>query len=69
MTSASDGKPSRQVYFEFVPIGAQVKVSAIDAITRTEVCIIAPRVTLRKDMETLAVRKLQRALERLDQKG
>nr|WP_306266029.1 serine hydroxymethyltransferase [Pararhizobium sp. IMCC3301] len=69
MKSASDGNSSRQVYFEFLPIGAQVKVSAIDAVTRTEVCIIAPRATLRKDMETLAVRKLQRALDRLGQKG
>lgn len=69
MGTASDSKPSRQIYFEFVPIGAQIKVSAIDALTRTEVCIIAPRSALRKDMEMLALRKLQRALLRPGPEG
>lgn len=58
------GQSGRQIYFEFVPIGPQIKVSAIDSLTRTEVCVIVPRTTMRKDMEALALRKLQRALER-----
>lgn len=58
------GQEKRQIYFEFVPIGPQIKVCAIDSLTNIEVSIIAPRSAMRKDMETLAVRKLQRALER-----
>lgn len=60
------GNSDRKVYFEYVPIGPQIKVSAIDSVTKTEVSIIAPRSAMRKDMETLALRKLKRALERLE---
>lgn len=59
---------ARQVYFEFLPIGPQIKVSAIDSLTKVEVCIIAPKTAMRKDMENLALRKLQRALERKNAK-
>lgn len=59
-------KPNRQVYIEYVPVGIQIKVSAIDSATGTEVSIIAPKTATRNDMESLALRKLQRALERLD---
>lgn len=59
---------ARKVYFEFVPLGQQIKVSAIDSITNVEVCIIAPKSTMRRDMERVALRKLQRALERHDAK-
>jgi hypothetical protein len=58
------GQSGRSIYFEFVPIGPQIKVSAIDSVTRTEVSVIVPRTAMRKDMERLALRKLQRALER-----
>lgn len=60
------GNSDRKVYFEYVPIGPQIKVSAIDSVTKAEVSIIAPRSAMRKDMETLALRKLKRALERLE---
>lgn len=60
------GQSSRQIYYEFVPVGPQIKVSAIDSLTNIEVSIIVPRSAMRKDMETLALRKLQRALERLE---
>ncbi|MEP0522268.1 MAG: serine hydroxymethyltransferase [Hyphomicrobiales bacterium] len=55
---------TRKVYFEFVPVGPQIKVSAIDSLTKVEVSIIAPKSTMRRDMERIALRKLQRALER-----
>lgn len=55
---------ARKVYFEFVPVGPQIKVSAIDSLTKVEVSIIAPKATMRRDMERVALRKLQRALER-----
>lgn len=60
---------TRKVYFEFLPMGPQIKVSAIDSLTKVEVSIIAPKATMRRDMERIVLRKLQRALERHDAKA
>ncbi len=60
---------SHEIYFEFRPIGKQVKVSAIDARTGIEVSIIAPASATRQNMKTVAQQKLQRAMMRkLNQK-
>lgn len=54
--------PAGEIYFEFQPLGRQVKVTAIDAATGVEVSIIAPVQAARSDMEQIALRKLQRRL-------
>lgn len=51
-----------EIYIEFHAIGRQVKVNAIDAATGVEVSVFGPATTSQKDLERLAVRKLQRRL-------
>jgi hypothetical protein len=47
-----------EVYFEFVAIGRNVKVSAIDAATGTEVSIVGPATAAQADLQRLALQKL-----------
>lgn len=54
----------RPVYFEFVRQGAYVQVFAIDGTTGVEVSVFGPAATPRADLERLALRKLQRRLEK-----
>ena len=54
----------REVYFEFMSIGATVKVVAIDAATGTEVTVMGPASAAQADLERLAVRKLEARLAR-----
>lgn len=54
-----------EIYLEFHPIGRQVKVTAIDAATGIEVSVMGPATASQSDLQTLAVRKLQRRLEQL----
>jgi hypothetical protein len=54
----------REILFEFVQFGAQVRVAAVDALTGTEAIVISPARAARADMEQLALRKLMRLLER-----
>lgn len=51
-----------EVYFEFVQVGQQMRVAAIDATTGVEVVVIAPLNASRNDMQRLALAKLQRKL-------
>ncbi len=51
-----------EVYFEFMPIGRQVRVTAIDAATGVEVVVIGPVSASQSDLESLAMRKLARRL-------
>ena len=60
---------SGEVYFEFVPIGRQVKVIAIDAATGVEISIVGPSSALQRDLETLALRKLQKRMADLAGEG
>lgn len=55
-----------RVYFEFRPIGRQVKISAIDEATGIEISTIAPSSASRSDMKQAALAKLHYALERLN---
>ena len=48
----------REVYFEFITIGATVKVVAIDADSGTEVSVIAPAGAAQGGLERLALAKL-----------
>ena len=53
-----------EVYFEFVPVGGVVKVSAIDAETGIEIAIMGPANASRGDLERLALQKLKARLAR-----
>ncbi|WP_181702933.1 DUF6898 family protein [Chthonobacter albigriseus] len=51
------------VYIEIRVIGASAKVTAIDAATGVEVCVIGPAGAARADLERLALRKLEKRLK------
>jgi hypothetical protein len=50
------------VYFEFVQLGHQMRVAAIDAATGTEVVVIAPVTATQIQMQNIALAKLRRRL-------
>ncbi len=52
-----------RVYFEFVPRGAFVKVSAVHEGTGTEVSIVGDARVTQADLQRIALRKLEKALE------
>lgn len=54
----------KEVLFEFHPIGRQIKVSAIDPITLTEVCIFGPLNTPQHQLELQAYNKLKYVLSK-----
>jgi hypothetical protein len=62
MPSSPEHGP-RGVYFEFTPIGASVKVAAIDAATGTEVSVVAPTGAAQADLQRLALQKLKARLK------
>jgi hypothetical protein len=51
-----------EVFFEFVQIGQQMRVAAIDVDTGTEVIVIAPVKTARSHMQQVALAKLRKKL-------
>lgn len=55
----SDG----DVLFEFVQMGQQMRVAAIDAATGNEVVVITPLNATRLQMQRVALAKLRRKLE------
>jgi len=55
---------SHDVYFEFIAIGATVKVTAIDALTGTEVSVAGPASAAQADLERVALQKLKARLAR-----
>jgi hypothetical protein len=57
-------KPVHEIYFEFRSIGRNVKVSAIDATTGTEVSVMGPATASQADLQRLALQKLQARLKR-----
>ena len=50
--------------FEFHPIGGSVKVSAVDAATGIEVSIVGPAHASSKELQRIALQKLQLRLKR-----
>jgi hypothetical protein len=62
-------KPDRAVYFETLMLGDHAKVSAIDAESGIEVSVFGPASAARHDLERLALRKLERALNALGEEG
>lgn len=51
-----------EVYFEFVQVGQQMRVAAIDAATGTEVIVITPVSANKLQMQQIALAKLRRKL-------
>ncbi|KQX43008.1 hypothetical protein ASD04_03415 [Devosia sp. Root436] len=51
-----------EVYFEFVQVGQQMRVAAIDAATGTEVIVITPVRATKLQMQQVALAKLRRKL-------
>lgn len=51
-----------EVYFEFVQVGQQMRVAAIDATTGTEVIVITPVAATKLHMQQMALAKLRRKL-------
>jgi hypothetical protein len=58
VTSAPRDGRGREILFEFVTLGQQVRVAAVDAATGTEAIVIGPAGAARADLERLAVNKL-----------
>lgn len=58
---------SREVLFEFVRVGAYVKVSAIDARTNTEVSIVGPPSAGQAQLKATVLKKLQYVLQKKEQ--
>jgi hypothetical protein len=54
---------SGEVYFEFIAIGPQVKVTAVDAHTGVEVSVVGPARASAADLEKLALAKLRARLK------
>lgn len=54
----------REVIFEFIPVGASMKVTAVDVETAIEVSIVGPSSAAQTELENLAVRKLRYVLEK-----
>jgi hypothetical protein len=51
-----------EVYFEFVQVGQQMRVAAVDADTGTEVIVITPVQATKLQMQQLAMATLRRKL-------
>jgi hypothetical protein len=54
----------REIYFEHRVVGRHAKVTAIDSLTHEEVSVFGPASANPRDLETLALRKLQARLDR-----
>jgi hypothetical protein len=51
-----------EVYFEFVQVGQQMRVAAVDAATGIEVIVITPASASKLQMQQVAMAKLRRKL-------
>ncbi len=58
----SSSETGGEVLLEFIRVGTQMRVSAIDPKTGTEVVIIAPVNAPRSQMQKVAIAKLKRKL-------
>ncbi len=66
MTGRDDTPQNGEIYLEFRQVARQMKCVAIDAATGVEVSVFGPASVSRREMERLAVRKLQRRLQNED---
>jgi len=63
LNSKRDGQV-REVYLEFLTVGESIKVTAIDSVTGREVSIVGPARAPQKELERVAIDKLQYVLGR-----
>jgi hypothetical protein len=59
--------PKREVIFEYISQGAFTRVSAVDVASGIEAVAVCASSASRADMETLALRKLERLLSQQQQ--
>jgi len=52
------GGESREIIFEFTPVGGSVRVTAVDVDTGMEVVIVGPASASQSDLQRVAVQKL-----------
>lgn len=52
-----------EVLFEFVQLGQQMRIAAIDSASGTEVVVVTPVSATRNQMQQLALAKLRRKLQ------
>ena len=64
MIGRDETSQAGEIYIEFVQIGRQMKVIAIDAASGVEVSVFGPVSVSQQELQRLAVRKLQRRLEK-----
>ncbi|WP_293331900.1 serine hydroxymethyltransferase [Parvibaculum sp.] len=64
----ADGE-SREVIFEYIPIGSSVKVTAVDVSTGLEVSVVGPSIAARSELERVALRKLRYMLDKQKDAG
>jgi hypothetical protein len=62
VSGPDETQPSGQVLFEIIPMGAQVRVAAIDEATGTEVVVLAPASATPYQMQQLALARLRKKL-------
>ena len=56
---SQSGPPQQRVLFEFQQLGQQVRVSAIDEATGTEIVVICPPQLGQAQMQRMALQKLR----------
>jgi hypothetical protein len=49
----------REIYFEHTVVGRHVKVTAVCSVTHVEVSVFGPTSASQRDLEALALRKLE----------
>lgn len=65
--AGNDAAPlAGETYLEYISLGHQVRVNAIDAATGTEVTVFGPSSVSQDDLGRIAARKLARRLERAE---
>lgn len=57
----------RDVFIEIVTLGNFAKVTAIDSVTGTEVCVTGPSTAPRATLEAAAINKLEFVLKKNNQ--
>ncbi len=63
MTPGPGNPEPGEVYFEFLRMGRNMKVVAVDAATGIEVTILGPASAPQDQLQQLALRKLKRRLQ------
>jgi len=60
---------SREVLFEYMPVGKSVKVSAIDPVTGIEVSIVGPVTASTLELKRIAMAKLNYVIGKKKEEG